>query len=189
LTLISDKKTGNIRYGIAFTKQNAIASYGAGKTAVLVLHGVSAEIAGPRPSSSLARRIAANPPRSHGRRAEEVTEADFHRRQGRQRSEPSGCDIAMVFQELRAFLPAHECSLTITYLRPEDCQGALKRSACRQDAKILRTAVELDRSRALLSAASQRVAMGRARIVRQPQVFLYFDEPCPTDAKYACRPA
>ena len=157
---------------------NVIKRYGVGKTAVPVLHGVSAEIAdhefivivGPSGcgKSTLLRMVAG---------LEEVTEGQISIG-GKVVNdlEPSERDIAMVFQNYALYphmsvFDNMAYGLKIAKVPKEEIKSRVDKAA-----KILELAHLLDRKpRALSGGQRQRVAMGRA-IVRQPQVFL-FDEP------------
>ena len=157
---------------------NVIKRYGIGKTAVPVLHGVSAEIAdhefivivGPSGcgKSTLLRMVAG---------LEEVTEGQISIG-GKVVNdlEPSERDIAMVFQNYALYphmsvFDNMAYGLKIAKVPREEIKSRVDKAA-----KILELAHLLDRKpRALSGGQRQRVAMGRA-IVRQPQVFL-FDEP------------
>lgn len=157
---------------------NVIKRYGVGKTAVPVLHGVSAEIAdhefivivGPSGcgKSTLLRMVAG---------LEEVTEGQISIG-GKVVNdlEPSERDIAMVFQNYALYphmsvFDNMAYGLKIAKVPREEIKSRVDKAA-----KILELAHLLDRKpRALSGGQRQRVAMGRA-IVRQPQVFL-FDEP------------
>ncbi len=158
--------------------QNVIKRYGAGKSAVPVLHGVSAEIAdhefivivGPSGcgKSTLLRMVAG---------LEEVTEGRIEIG-GRVVNdlEPAERDIAMVFQNY-ALYPHMSVFDNMAYgLKIAKVPKEEIRTRVDKAAKILELGQLLDRKpRALSGGQRQRVAMGRA-IVRQPQVFL-FDEP------------
>ncbi len=157
---------------------NVIKRYGVGKSAVPVLHGVSAEIAdhefivivGPSGcgKSTLLRMVAG---------LEEVTEGEISIG-GKVVNdlEPSERDIAMVFQNYALYphmsvFDNMAYGLKIAKVPKEEIKARVDKAA-----KILELAHLLDRKpRALSGGQRQRVAMGRA-IVRQPQVFL-FDEP------------
>ncbi|NDP61136.1 sn-glycerol-3-phosphate import ATP-binding protein UgpC [Polaromonas sp.] len=157
---------------------NVIKRYGTGKSAVPVLHGVSAEIAdhefivivGPSGcgKSTLLRMVAG---------LEEVTEGQISIG-GRVVNdlEPSERDIAMVFQNYALYphmsvFDNMAYGLKIAKVPKEEIKSRVDKAA-----KILELGHLLDRKpRALSGGQRQRVAMGRA-IVRQPQVFL-FDEP------------
>ncbi|MDB5844665.1 MAG: sn-glycerol-3-phosphate import ATP-binding protein UgpC, partial [Polaromonas sp.] len=157
---------------------NVIKRYGAGKSAVPVLHGVSAEIAdhefivivGPSGcgKSTLLRMVAG---------LEEITEGQISIG-GKVVNdlEPSERDIAMVFQNYALYphmsvFDNMAYGLKIAKVPREEIKARVDKAA-----KILELGALLDRKpRALSGGQRQRVAMGRA-IVRQPQVFL-FDEP------------
>ena len=157
---------------------NVVKRYGSGKTAVPVLHGVSAEIAdhefivivGPSGcgKSTLLRMVAG---------LEEISEGEISIG-GRvvNNLEPSERDIAMVFQNY-ALYPHMTVFDNMAYgLKIAKVPAADIRQRVDKAAKILELGHLLDRKpRALSGGQRQRVAMGRA-IVRQPQVFL-FDEP------------
>jgi sn-glycerol 3-phosphate transport system ATP-binding protein len=157
---------------------NVIKRYGIGKSAVPVLHGVSAEIAdhefivivGPSGcgKSTLLRMVAG---------LEEITEGQISIG-GKVVNdlEPSERDIAMVFQNYALYphmsvFDNMAYGLKIAKIPKEEIRTRVDKAA-----KILELGHLLDRKpRALSGGQRQRVAMGRA-IVRQPQVFL-FDEP------------
>ena len=157
---------------------NVIKRYGAGKSAVPVLHVVSAEIAdhefivivGPSGcgKSTLLRMVAG---------LEEITEGQISIG-GKVVNdlEPSERDIAMVFQNYALYphmsvFDNMAYGLKIAKVPKEEIKARVDKAA-----KILELGLLLDRKpRALSGGQRQRVAMGRA-IVRQPQVFL-FDEP------------
>jgi sn-glycerol 3-phosphate transport system ATP-binding protein len=157
---------------------NVIKRYGVGKSAVPVLHGVSAEIAdhefivivGPSGcgKSTLLRMVAG---------LEEITEGQISIG-GKVVNdlEPSERDIAMVFQNYAPYphmsvFDNMAYGLKIAKVPKEEIRTRVDKAA-----KILELGHLLDRKpRALSGGQRQRVAMGRA-IVRQPQVFL-FDEP------------
>jgi sn-glycerol 3-phosphate transport system ATP-binding protein len=157
---------------------NVIKRYGVGKSAVPVLHGVSAEIAdhefivivGPSGcgKSTLLRMVAG---------LEEITEGQISIG-GKVVNdlEPSERDIAMVFQNY-ALYPHMSVFDNMAYgLKIAKVPKEEIRTRVDKAAKILELGHLLDRKpRALSGGQRQRVAMGRA-IVRQPQVFL-FDEP------------
>jgi sn-glycerol 3-phosphate transport system ATP-binding protein len=152
--------------------------YGAGKSAVQVLHGVSAEIAdhefivivGPSGcgKSTLLRMVAG---------LEEITEGKIAIG-GRvvNELEPSERDIAMVFQNYALYphmsvFDNMAYGLKIARVPREEIKARVDKAA-----GILELGLLLARKpRELSGGQRQRVAMGRA-IVRQPQVFL-FDEP------------
>ncbi len=157
---------------------NVIKRYGAGKSAVPVLHGVSADIAdhefivivGPSGcgKSTLLRMVAGLEEISEGQIAigGKVVNA----------LEPAERDIAMVFQNYALYphmsvFDNMAYGLKIAKVAKEEIRTRVDKAA-----KILELGHLLDRKpRALSGGQRQRVAMGRA-IVRQPQVFL-FDEP------------
>ena len=157
---------------------NFIKRYGAGKSAVPVLHGVSADIAdhefivivGPSGcgKSNLRRMVAG---------LEEVTEGQIAIG-GKivNELEPSERDIAMVFQNYALYphmsvFDNMAYGLKIVRVPKEEIRTRVDKAA-----SILELGALLERKpRALSGGQRQRVAMGRA-IVRQPQVFL-FDEP------------
>ena len=157
---------------------NVVKRYGVGKTAISVLHGVSAEIAdhefivivGPSGcgKSTLLRLVAG---------LEEVTEGQIEIG-GRivNDLEPSERDIAMVFQNY-ALYPHMSVFDNMAYgLKIAKVPKDEIRARVDKAANILELGHLLDRKpRELSGGQRQRVAMGRA-IVRQPQVFL-FDEP------------
>ena len=162
----------------SLTLDNVIKRYGSGKSAVPVLHGVSAEIAdhefivivGPSGcgKSTLLRMVAG---------LEEVTEG--HISIGGKvvnNLEPAERDIAMVFQNY-ALYPHMSVFDNMAYgLKIAKVPVTEIKTRVDKAAKILELGHLLDRKpRALSGGQRQRVAMGRA-IVRQPQVFL-FDEP------------
>ena len=157
---------------------HVIKRYGVGKTAVPVLHGVSAEIndgefvviVGPSGcgKSTLLRMVAG---------LEEVTEGQISiGNKVVNDLEPSERDIAMVFQNY-ALYPHMSVFDNMAYgLKIAKVPKEEIRTRVDKAAKILELGQLLDRKpRALSGGQRQRVAMGRA-IVRQPQVFL-FDEP------------
>ncbi len=162
----------------SITLKNVVKHYGAGKTAVQVLHGVSAEIAdhefvvivGPSGcgKSTLLRMVAG---------LEEISEGDISIG-GKVVNdlEPAKRDIAMVFQNYALYphmsvFDNMAYGLKIAKIPKEEIKARVDKAA-----KILELGALLDRKpRALSGGQRQRVAMGRA-IVRQPQVFL-FDEP------------
>ena len=158
--------------------KNITKHYGAGKTAVQVLHGVSAEIAdhefvvivGPSGcgKSTLLRMVAGLEEISGGQiciGGRVVNDL-----------EPAERDIAMVFQNY-ALYPHMSVFDNMAYgLKIAKVPAAEIRVRVDKAAGILELAHLLERKpRALSGGQRQRVAMGRA-IVRQPQVFL-FDEP------------
>ena len=158
--------------------KNVVKRYGAGKSAVPVLHGVSAYIAdhefivivGPSGcgKSTLLRMVAG---------LEEITEGQIEIG-GRVVNglEPSERDIAMVFQNYALYphmsvFDNMAYGLKIAKVPREEIKTRVDKAA-----KILELGALLGRKpRELSGGQRQRVAMGRA-IVRQPQVFL-FDEP------------
>ena len=158
--------------------KNLVKRYGAGKTAVQVLHGVSADIndhefvviVGPSGcgKSTLLRMVAG---------LEEISEGDISIG-GKVVNdlEPAKRDIAMVFQNYALYphmsvFDNMAYGLKIAKIPKEEIKARVDKAA-----KILELGTLLDRKpRALSGGQRQRVAMGRA-IVRQPQVFL-FDEP------------
>ena len=158
--------------------KNVVKRYGAGKTAIPVLHGVSADIAdhefivivGPSGcgKSTLLRMVAG---------LEEITEGQIEIG-GRvvNNLEPSERDIAMVFQNYALYphmsvFDNMAYGLKIAKVPKEEIKTRVDKAA-----KILELGALLGRKpRELSGGQRQRVAMGRA-IVRQPQVFL-FDEP------------
>jgi sn-glycerol 3-phosphate transport system ATP-binding protein len=162
----------------SITLKNVVKRYGAGKTAVQVLHGVNAEIAdhefvvivGPSGcgKSTLLRMVAG---------LEEISEGDISIG-GKVVNdlEPAKRDIAMVFQNYALYphmsvFDNMAYGLKIAKIPKEEIKTRVDKAA-----KILELGHLLDRKpRALSGGQRQRVAMGRA-IVRQPQVFL-FDEP------------
>ena len=158
--------------------KNLVKRYGAGKTAVQVLHGVSADIqdhefvviVGPSGcgKSTLLRMVAG---------LEEISEGDISIG-GKvvNNLEPAKRDIAMVFQNYALYphmsvFDNMAYGLKIAKIPKEEIKTRVDKAA-----KILELGALLERKpRALSGGQRQRVAMGRA-IVRQPQVFL-FDEP------------
>ncbi len=158
--------------------KNISKHYGAGKTAVQVLHGVNAEIAdhefvvivGPSGcgKSTLLRMVAG---------LEEISGGEIAIG-GRVVNdlEPAQRDIAMVFQNY-ALYPHMSVFDNMAYgLKIAKVPAAEIRVRVDKAAGILELAHLLERKpRALSGGQRQRVAMGRA-IVRQPQVFL-FDQP------------
>ncbi|OOG58588.1 sn-glycerol-3-phosphate import ATP-binding protein UgpC [Polaromonas sp. C04] len=158
--------------------RNITKHYGTGKTAVQVLHGVSAEIAdhefvvivGPSGcgKSTLLRMVAGLEEISGGEIAIGARVVND--------LEPAERDIAMVFQNY-ALYPHMSVFDNMAYgLKIARVPAAEIRARVDKAAGILELAHLLDRKpRALSGGQRQRVAMGRA-IVRQPQVFL-FDEP------------
>ena len=157
---------------------NVIKRYGSGKSALQVLHGVSAAIAdhefivivGPSGcgKSTLLRMVAG---------LEEVSEGTISIG-GKVVNdlEPSERDIAMVFQNY-ALYPHMSVFDNMAYgLKIAKVPLAEIKARVGVAAGILELGHLLDRKpRALSGGQRQRVAMGRA-IVRQPRVFL-FDEP------------
>ncbi len=152
--------------------------YGRGKSAVQVIHGVSAEvgdgefvvIVGPSGcgKSTLLRMVAG---------LEEISEGQIEIG-GRVVNdlEPAERDIAMVFQNY-ALYPHMSVYANMAYgLKIKKMPAAEIKTRVDKAAAILELGHLLERTpRALSGGQRQRVAMGRA-IVRQPQVFL-FDEP------------
>ena len=162
----------------SITLNNITKSYGKGKSANPVIHGVSAEIAdgefivivGPSGcgKSTLLRMVAG---------LEEVTSGEiFIGQRVVNDLEPSERDIAMVFQNYALYphMSVFEnmaYGLKIAKVPPDEIRARVDKAA-----KILEIGPFLQRKPVALSGGQrQRVAMGRA-IVRQPQVFL-FDEP------------
>ena len=162
----------------AISIRNVVKSYGHGRSANAVIHGVSAEIAdgefvvivGPSGcgKSTLLRMVAG---------LEEISGGEIAI-SGRvvNDTEPSERDIAMVFQNYALYphmsvFDNMAYGLKIAKLPLDEIQQRVDKAA-----KILELAPYLQRKpRELSGGQRQRVAMGRA-IVRQPQVFL-FDEP------------
>ena len=158
--------------------KNLTKSYGTGKQALQVLHGVSADVAdrefvvivGPSGcgKSTLLRMVAG---------LEEISSGTISIG-GRVVNdlEPSERDIAMVFQNYALYphmsvFDNMAYGLKIAKVPKDEIKTRVDKAA-----KILELGGLLDRKpRALSGGQRQRVAMGRA-IVRQPQVFL-FDEP------------
>jgi sn-glycerol 3-phosphate transport system ATP-binding protein len=162
----------------ALSIRNVFKQYGAGKSAVRVIHGVSAEIAdgefivivGPSGcgKSTLLRMVAGLEEISGGEIAiggRVVNDV-----------EPSNRDIAMVFQNY-ALYPHMTVYDNMAYgLKIAKVPRAEIEARVKKAAAILEIGAFLERKpRQLSGGQRQRVAMGRA-IVRQPQVFL-FDEP------------
>jgi len=155
-----------------------IKRYGSGKSALQILHGITAEISdrefivivGPSGcgKSTLLRMVAG---------LEEVSEGTISIG-GRVVNdlEPSERDIAMVFQNY-ALYPHMSVFDNMAYgLKIAKVPTAEIKARVDKAAGILELGHLLERKpRALSGGQRQRVAMGRA-IVRQPQVFL-FDEP------------
>ena len=162
----------------SITLKNITKSYGKGKTATQVIHGVNAEIAdgefivivGPSGcgKSTLLRMVAG---------LEEVSDGTISIG-GRVVNdlEPSERDIAMVFQNY-ALYPHMSVFDNMAYgLKIAKVPKDEIRARVDKAANILELGHLLDRKpRERSGGQRQRVAMGRA-IVRQPQVFL-FDEP------------
>ena len=157
---------------------NVIKTYGSGKHALQVIHGINASIAdhefivivGPSGcgKSTLLRMVAG---------LEEISGGEISIG-GRVVNdlEPSERDIAMVFQNY-ALYPHMSVFDNMAYgLKIKKVPLAEIKARVDKAAGILELSHLLDRKpRALSGGQRQRVAMGRA-IVRQPQVFL-FDEP------------
>ena len=157
---------------------NVIKTYGSGKHALQVIHGINASIAdhefivivGPSGcgKSTLLRMVAG---------LEEISGGEISIG-GRVVNdlEPSERDIAMVFQNY-ALYPHMSVFDNMAYgLKIKKVPLAEIKARVDKAAGILELGHLLDRKpRALSGGQRQRVAMGRA-IVRQPQVFL-FDEP------------
>ena len=162
----------------SITLNNVSKSYGAGKTANMVIRGVSADIAdgefvvivGPSGcgKSTLLRMVAG---------LEEISGGEISIG-GRvvNNLEPSERDIAMVFQNY-ALYPHMSVFENMAYgLKIAKVPVTEIKTRVDKAAKILELSPFLQRKpRELSGGQRQRVAMGRA-IVRQPQVFL-FDEP------------
>ncbi len=162
----------------SITLKNVVKRYGSGKTANLVIHGVSADIAdgefivivGPSGcgKSTLLRMVAG---------LEEITEGEISIGNRIVNDlEPSERDIAMVFQNYALYphmsvFDNMAYGLKIAKVPVDEIKARVDKAA-----KILEIGEFLKRKpRELSGGQRQRVAMGRA-IVRQPQVFL-FDEP------------
>ena len=158
--------------------KNLVKRYGAGKTAVQVLHGVSADIqdhefvviVGPSGcgKSTLLRMVAG---------LEEISAGEISiGNRVVNDLEPAERDIAMVFQNY-ALYPHMSVFDNMAYgLKIAKVPLAEIKTRVDKAAKILELGPYLGRKpRELSGGQRQRVAMGRA-IVRQPQVFL-FDEP------------
>ena len=158
--------------------KNITKQYGDGKNAVMVLHGIDADISdhefivivGPSGcgKSTLLRMVAGLEEVSGGQiciGSKVVNDL-----------EPSERDIAMVFQNY-ALYPHMTVFDNMAYgLKIAKVPTPEIKARVDKAAKILELGALLDRKpRALSGGQRQRVAMGRA-IVRQPQVFL-FDEP------------
>ena len=158
--------------------KNITKQYGDGKNAVMVLHGIDADISdhefivivGPSGcgKSTLLRMVAGLEEVSGGQiciGSKVVNDL-----------EPSERDIAMVFQNY-ALYPHMTVFDNMAYgLKIAKVPAPEIKARVDKAAKILELGALLDRKpRALSGGQRQRVAMGRA-IVRQPQVFL-FDEP------------
>ena len=162
----------------AIQLKNVVKRYGAGKTALQVIHGVSADVAdrefivivGPSGcgKSTLLRMVAG---------LEEITSGEITIG-GRVVNdlEPAERDIAMVFQNY-ALYPHMTVFDNMAYgLKIKKMPVAEIKTRVDKAAAILELGHLLKRKpRELSGGQRQRVAMGRA-IVRQPQVFL-FDEP------------
>ena len=162
----------------SITLKNITKSYGKGKTATQVIHGVNAEIAdgefivivGPSGcgKSTLLRMVAG---------LEEVSDGTISIG-GRVVNdlEPSERDIAMVFQNYALYphmsvFDNMAYGLKIAKVPVDEIKARVDKAA-----RILEIGPFMQRKpRELSGGQRQRVAMGRA-IVRQPQVFL-FDEP------------
>ena len=162
----------------AISLKNIVKQYGVGKTAVQVIHDVSADISdgefvvivGPSGcgKSTLLRMVAG---------LEEITAGTISiGARVVNDLEPAERDIAMVFQNY-ALYPHMSVFDNMAYgLKIARVPTAEIRARVEKAAGILELMPYLDRKpRALSGGQRQRVAMGRA-IVRQPQIFL-FDEP------------
>jgi sn-glycerol 3-phosphate transport system ATP-binding protein len=162
----------------AISLKNIVKRYGAGKTAVQVIHDVSAEIGdgefvvivGPSGcgKSTLLRMVAG---------LEEITSGTISiGTRVVNDLEPAERDLAMVFQNYALYphmtvFDNMAYGLKIARVPKDEIRARVEKAAA-----ILELMPYLDRKpRALSGGQRQRVAMGRA-IVRQPQVFL-FDEP------------
>ena len=162
----------------SITLSKVFKSYGSGKTATPVIHGVSAEIqdgefvvvVGPSGcgKSTLLRMVAG---------LEEITGGEIQIGSRVVNDlEPSERDIAMVFQNYALYphmsvFDNMAYGLKIAKVPRDEIKARVDKAA-----KILELGPYLARRpRELSGGQRQRVAMGRA-IVRQPQVFL-FDEP------------
>ncbi len=158
--------------------KDVVKHYGAGKTAVKVIHGVNADIAngefivivGPSGcgKSTLLRMVAG---------LEEITAGTISiGDRVVNELEPAERDIAMVFQNYALYphmsvFDNMAYGLKIAKVPLDEIKTRVDKAA-----RILELGQLLDRKpRQLSGGQRQRVAMGRA-IVRQPQVFL-FDEP------------
>ena len=162
----------------AISLKHIVKRYGTGKTAVQVIHDVSAEIGdgefvvivGPSGcgKSTLLRMVAG---------LEEITSGTISiGTRVVNDLEPAERDIAMVFQNYALYphmtvFDNMAYGLKIARVPKDEIRARVEKAAA-----ILELMPYLDRKpRALSGGQRQRVAMGRA-IVRQPQVFL-FDEP------------
>jgi sn-glycerol 3-phosphate transport system ATP-binding protein len=162
----------------AISLRNVTKTYGTGKGALQVIHGIDAEIGdrefvvivGPSGcgKSTLLRMVAGLEEISGG-------EIDIGGRVVN-KLEPAERDIAMVFQNY-ALYPHMSVFENMAYgLKIRKLPAEEIRARVDKAAGILELSHLLDRKpRQLSGGQRQRVAMGRA-IVRQPQVFL-FDEP------------